>query len=286
MISTCFALESALHLSGDAASATPSLRSLPCSQPGPDSASALSYSWRPPSSRPPRRSSSRPHPDRAEAAIGPHQLAGRVQLPRRHARRPEQVAVRHRRRRLGQQRAAVLHEQHQQRRPRRPGQPGHHRPPGQPRQLPVPLRALRVHVGPAADGGHLHPDVRSVRGADQDPARSGHLARVLDARHRRRAGPTPARSTSWRTSAGSPTPSTAPCTGPATRAAAASPAAAPSAQPLADDFHTYRVDWEPNVDHLVPGRGAVPPGRPRSARRQPLGVRPPLLHDPQRGGRR
>ena len=54
-------------------------------------------------------------------------------------RRRREVAAGDRRQRQ-QPRAAVLHEPHQQRGPRRPGQPGHHRPPGEPRQLPVLVR--------------------------------------------------------------------------------------------------------------------------------------------------
>ena len=39
-------------------------------------------------------------------------------------------------------------------------------------------------------------------------------------------------------------------------------------------------------DHLVPGRLGVLPDHPGQPGRRPLGLRPPVLHDPERGGRR
>ena len=100
----------------------------------------------------------------------------------------EQVAVRHRRRRLGQQRAAVLHQQHQQRRPRRPGQPGHHRAPGEPGQLPVPLR----HAASTPRPGCSPPTSSPRRTAGSRPASRSRAVRAsgrrsgCSARHRQR----------------------------------------------------------------------------------------------------
>lgn len=112
----------------------------------------------------------------------------RVRRPRRDPSRPGQVESGGQRRRRRQQRAAVLHRQHRQRRPRRQRPHGHHRPQGQPRRLPVPLRAVRVHLGPHEHGGQVHPGLRQVRGPHQDPARPGDLAGLLDAGRQLRLG--------------------------------------------------------------------------------------------------
>ncbi len=120
-----------------------------------------------------------------------------------HVDRRVEVEVRHRRQRVGQQRAAVLHELDLQRLPRRHGQPRDHRATGEPVQLPVPLRHLSVHLGPHPDRGQVHPGSTATsrpgsrsRGARASGRRSGCWAAA--------PGPTAARSTSWRTSASEP----------------------------------------------------------------------------------
>ena len=116
--------------------------------------------------------------------------------------------------------------------------------------LPVLVRNLPVHLGPAAHHRHVHPGVRPVRGPHQDPARAracGRRSGCSATTSAAPAGPTAARSTSWRTSARSPAPCTARCTAPATPAATASARLHRCRRPgLADAFHTFAVDWAPN----------------------------------------
>ncbi len=104
---------------------------------------------------------------------------GRVRRRRGHRTEPRHLAVRHRRRRLGQRRAADLHRLAAQQCAGRGGQPRHH----------GATRGRRhVHLRPAEDRGHLHRAVRPDRGTHPDPARTGDLARVLDARSGHRTG--------------------------------------------------------------------------------------------------
>ena len=152
------------------------------------------------------------------------------------------------------------------------------------------VRHLPVHLRAAEHGRAVHPGLRPVRGAHQAAARSGHLAGVLDARqqHRQRRLARPAaRSTSWRTSAASRPPSTAALHGPgysggnSLTGAYTLPGGA-----FADDFHTFTVDWAPNsLTWYVDGQRYQLP-HPGRHPRQPLGVRPSVLPDPQRRRRR
>ena len=159
---------------------------------------------------------------RSGRRLDPH-VERRVRRAVRGDRGRHPVDVRRRGRRLGQPGAPVLHGPPAQRAPQRRRPPGHRRAAGGPHR---PGRDRpRVHLRPAEDPGPLHPGVRPIRGAHQGPARTGDLARVLDAgdRHRRAPGGRPAaRSTSWRTSAASRPSSTAPSMDPATRAPAGS----------------------------------------------------------------
>ena len=60
----------------------------------------------------------------------------------------------------------------------------------------------------------------------------------------------------------------------------------PGGQSFSDAFHTFAVDWAPNsISWSVDGQRLRDP-HPRRPRRQPLGLRPPLLHHPQPRGRR
>src|SRR4029453_13775613 len=58
----------------------------------------------------------------------------------------------------------------------------------------------------------------------------------------------------------------------------------PAGTPL--DQSKWKFDIGGSPDHLVPGRLGVLPDHPRQPGRRPLGLRPPVLHDPQRGRRR
>ena len=49
------------------------------------------------------------------------------------------------------------------------------------RSRPGELRRQQLHIGPAADQGHMVMDLRPHGGAHQNPARTGNLARFLDA---------------------------------------------------------------------------------------------------------
>ena len=152
--------------------------------PGGNDASRTPTHRHPPSTRPRRGTRSR-RPRRRRARghdLDPrrgrhrrrHLVAG-VQRLRRQRPRLRRLELRHRGRRLGQRRAAELHDVPQQLRARRAGQPRHHRPP----------RGRRVvHVRAAAEQQQVRGEVRPRRGPHPDPARSGHLAGVLDARRR------------------------------------------------------------------------------------------------------
>ena len=108
-----------------------------------------------------------------------------------------------------------------------------------------------VHVGAAQDARQVHADVRSLRDPREDPARAAALAGVLDARRRhrdQRAGRRAARSTSWRTSAATWHVNHGSLHGPGY--SGGNPLTRTYTLPtgaLADDFHVYAVEWEPNV---------------------------------------
>ena len=51
------------------------------------------------------------------------------------------------------------------------------------RSRPGELRRQQLHLGPAADQGHMVMDLRPHGGEHQNPARTGNLARFLDAGH-------------------------------------------------------------------------------------------------------
>ena len=104
----------------------------------------------------------------------------------------------------------------------------------------------------------------------------------------RSTGRTPARSTSWRTSASSPPPSTARSTAPATPARAASAPAysLPNGQAFADAFHTFAVDWAPDSITWSGGRQRLPAAHTRRPGRADLGLQQAVLPDPEPGGRR
>ena len=199
--------------------------------------------------------------------------------------------LRHRRRRLGQQRAAVLHQQHQQRRARRRGQPGHHRPPGEPGRLQCWYGTCQYTSARLLTARPVHPGVRPLRGPHQDPARPGHLAGVLDARRRHRQRPVAQQRRDRHHGEHRPrarAPSTAPCTAPAT----------PAASGIGAGYTLPAAAVRRRVPHLrgrvgaerrSPGTSTASstrPARPRRPGRQPLGLRPPVLHDPEPRGRR
>lgn len=110
-------------------------------------------------------------------------LRRELRRTRRLRRQRLQVAAGDRRQRQ-QPRAAVLHLGHEQRRARRSGQSRHHGEEGEPGQLQLLVRPVRVHLGPAQHGREVHHPVRARRGPHEAPARPGHLARLLDARQR------------------------------------------------------------------------------------------------------
>ncbi len=120
-------------------------------------------------------------PRRVAARTLDRRVARRVRRRRGHAARRDEVETRDRRRRLGQQGAAVLHGQPRQRRARRQRQPRHHR-------AARDLHGQRVHVGAPHDRRLVRAKVRALRGAHAPRGWARHLAGVLDPRRRLRSG--------------------------------------------------------------------------------------------------
>ena len=163
-----------------------------------------------------------------------------------------QVAVRHRRQRLGQQRAQYY--TNSTRNAALDGQgnlviTARKENPATTSAGTAPCQYTSARLLTAAD---VHPAVRPLRGPDEDPARARACGPRSGCSARRQAtGRTTARSTSWRTSAASPPPCTAPSTAPATPAPAASapaytlPAASRSPTPSTPSPSTGRRTRSP-----------------------------------------
>ena len=172
------------------------------------------------------------------------------------------------------------------------GQPGHHRPPGEPGRVRLLVRPLPVHLGPPADRrprsrqayGRFEARIKIPRGQGMWPAfwmlgnnigtvgwpNSGEIDIMENiGREPATVHGTPARPGLLRR-----------------RAASAGAYTLPGGQAFADAFHTFAVDWAPDsITWYVDGiqYSTEDPGRPR---RQPVGLRPPVLHDHERGRRR
>ena len=151
------------------------------------------------------------------------------------------------------------------------------------------LRAVRIHVGPAQDARQARDRLRPRRGAHPPAARRGPVAGILEHGHAtsaRSAGRRPARSTSWNGWAASPTGSSARSTAPATPAGPASAASTNFGRDISEETHTFAIEREPGEIRWYVDGDALPSGDARRRRARPVGVRPPVLPAPERGGRR